>query len=689
MSAIFEYDTAPLTWVRGEIEAALQAALGRMHAYGADADLSNALRLAQDDLHQVAGALHMVGLEGAATVASAIEGMLKDINEGRRRATDDVLRAMRNTLEGLSRWIKDLADGRGSGELALFPLYRRLRELQGAERIFEGELFFPDLRTRVRSAPRLAEMSGEALAAQVRSARGLFQRGLLDFLRGQNAEQGLKRMREALASIENVAPSQVAQTFWWTCVGFVDSLIAHGVAADFHVKQLLARIDLQMRRLMEGSPQVAERLLRDALFFIAKSQAMEGRAAEVRSTFGLDRYLPGEGLLDPEVLARMRPVLDALKDGLKAARDSWHAQVEGAGNQLANFQAQLGRMHTQARILGGIEFSRLLNRMAEAAEVSRHLAREAREPLNLEIAATLMFLQTAVDTEDILRADFSPRASSQNERLQALAEGRSVSQATPLVDESAQRATERDMLSHLAQEVSANLRQMEEALDSFFRDSSQREGLAQLPQLASQAQGALTILDLNDASALLGAAVAAVQPYVENGYPEEATKNRIADAFSSLGLFIEANCAGRADALYILQPVLADFGLAAADVAVEETVEAGLDRRKREVKTTYLAWRNSAADAAKKEFLEALTELGRDAELIDDADLKRTVSRLLAASREPFSPSSELDEELAELLGVALPARIGMIEPATVLEPETGTGTGTSACASNFGAGGC
>ncbi|MDA8257201.1 MAG: Hpt domain-containing protein, partial [Betaproteobacteria bacterium] len=149
MSALLDYDTGPLNWVRGDIDAALQAALGRVQAYSVDADLTNALRLAHDDAHQVTGALRMVGLEGAATLAATFESILDDINENRITASDEVLRALRNAMEGLQRWVKDLADGRGSGELALFPLYKRLRELQGAERVFEGELFFPDLRSRV------------------------------------------------------------------------------------------------------------------------------------------------------------------------------------------------------------------------------------------------------------------------------------------------------------------------------------------------------------------------------------------------------------------------------------------------------------------------------------------------------------------------------------------------------------
>ena len=53
MSALLDYDTGPLNWVRGDIDAALQAALGRIQAYSVDVDLTNALRLARDDAHQV------------------------------------------------------------------------------------------------------------------------------------------------------------------------------------------------------------------------------------------------------------------------------------------------------------------------------------------------------------------------------------------------------------------------------------------------------------------------------------------------------------------------------------------------------------------------------------------------------------------------------------------------------------
>ena len=143
MSALLEYDTGPLNWVRGDIDAALQAALGRIQAYSVDVDLTNALRLARDDAHQVTGALRMVGLEGAATLAGALESSLDDINENRLTASDDVLRALRNAMEGLQRWVKDLADGRGSGELALFPIVQASARTARRRTGVRGRIVFP------------------------------------------------------------------------------------------------------------------------------------------------------------------------------------------------------------------------------------------------------------------------------------------------------------------------------------------------------------------------------------------------------------------------------------------------------------------------------------------------------------------------------------------------------------------
>jgi chemosensory pili system protein ChpA (sensor histidine kinase/response regulator) len=222
--------------------------------------------------------------------------------------------------------------------------------------------------------------------------------------------------------------------------------------------------------------------------------------------------------------------------------------------------------------------------------------------LNLEVASTLLFIQNALDREDVLQADFAARAESQQARLRALIEGRELPAIA--METSSQREAERDMLVHMAQEVGQNLKQMEEALDAFFRNADEREALASLPALALQAQGALTMLELPEAASLLAAATAEAQPFASEGHPDEAGQQRLADAFSSLGLYIESYCAGRADAAKILRPVLADFGLIEDSQAEEEeyghSVESGMPARKAEVRDAYLGWRDQPDEGAKK-----------------------------------------------------------------------------------------
>ncbi len=570
MSATLDFDTGPLNWVRGDIEAALKSAAERVRAYGTDQSLENALRLARDEAHGATGALRMVGLEGAAKVIASLEDALTAMDSKDIAADELNTKAVLDALETLLKWVVRMAEGRGEGELALFPTYRRLRELTGAEKIFEGELFYPNLKVRVEAETQ-AGISDDELPQRVKAARAQFQRGLLAFLRGTKAEAGLAAMAKSLAEVESCVSSQAARAFWWACKGFVDALLNKGVEPDFHVKQLLARIDLQMRQLIEGSPQVAEHLMRDALFFIAKSKSMGNDSEAVRSAFGLDKYLPKQQM-DAEQMARARPVLKLLKETLTESRNLWHSHSEGKQESLGAFQAAVARLSTQAGALGVPILGELISAVAETTttEAAGGLSGDGLAAAQLEIATTLLFLQNAVDSEDILAPDFQSRAQNQMRRLAAARAGQAEGSASDLMDEGSLKAAEHALLAQLGQEIRSSLQQMEESLDAFFRDPEARDGLSSLDMLSAQVQGALAILEQSEAIQLLQSAMGAVRPYVISGTPDDAEKTRIADALSSLGLFIEAHCAGREDAKRILQHPMVAFGLAGPEPDTKE-----------------------------------------------------------------------------------------------------------------------
>ncbi len=673
MSAMLEFDTGPLNWVRGDIEAALKSAVDRIRAYQADASLENALRLARDESHQATGALRMVGLEGAAAVASALEETLTAM-DSRTVQADQATGTVIEALESLLKWVSRMAEGRGEGELALFPVYRKLRELNGADHIFEGELFYPSLQVRsVESAS--PEIPASELTALVKASRAGFQRGLLAFLRGVQVDAGLAAMRKSLSQIETAVPSQAARTFWWACVGFIDALQNKGVEPDFHVKQLLARIDLQMRRLTDGSPQVAERLMRDALFFIAKSKSVGDEAQAVRSAFALEKYLPKHAALDAEQLARVRPLLAALKETLTEARHHWSAFAEGNATALNDFQTCSTRLNAQAGTIEVPSLVQLTGTLKEAVSSIAQLSDETRDAVRLEIATTLLFLQNATSSEDVFDHDFPSRAESQVRRIKAALSGQAVGGAEDLLDEGTRKASEHALLSQLGREISSSLHQMEESLDTFFRNPDERGALSNIEALTAQIQGALSMLEQDAASQLLGCGMDLVSPYLVEGSPSNEEKTRIADALSSIGLFIEAHCAGRQDAARILAPARISFGLdepESASANLIPTVEDGLASRKATVAASYLDWQGTGGDDTRKKCLAALTELGHDADLIADRALKSAVENAFRMVN-VGNPDESLAAAIAHLTGhdiVFLPVEIATVEALGLVEDD-------------------
>lgn len=674
MSATQDFDTGPLNWVRHDIEAALKNAADRVRAYGTDNSLENALRLARDEIHLATGALRMVGLEGATKVATALEDALTGMDNKSIAADAINSKILLDALETLLKWVGRMADGRGEGELALFPAYRKLRSLAGIEQVFEGELFFPSLKaerqpgTQDINESELPQRTEAELTLRVKAARSEFQRGLLAFLRGIKSEAGLAAMHRALVEVEASVSAPATRAFWWACVGFVDALQNKGIEPDFNVKQLLARIDLQMRRLMEGSPQVAERLMRDALFFVATSKSLGTESKAVHAAFALEKYLPKQQYLDAEQLARVRPVLKSIKETLTESRNLWNAYSEckqdaGAGKAMAektmaDFESAIGRLFTQAGALNIASLGGLISELHDTAFTMRRLDEAPRKAAQLEIATTLLFLQNAVENEDLLDPSFPSRAQSQIRRLGAARAGKAEIGATDLLDENTQKTAEHALFAQLGHEIGNSLQQIEEHLDTFFRDPDARDGLSSLSSLSAQVQGALAILDQSDAAQLLHSAVDSMRPYTLAGVPSDDEKTLVAEALSSLGLFVAAHCGGQENAVRILRPVQMAFGLIEHDVFDSEaqTVEDGLPGRKSAVAAAYLDWQENGTEARQKKCLAALTELGYDADLVADTQLKSATAAALKTLRELAQPDADLAAQVGALTGISIPA---------------------------------
>ncbi|BBP05712.1 hypothetical protein TPL01_24640 [Sulfuriferula plumbiphila] len=663
MSAIVEYDTGPLSWVKGEIDHALQQTRDTLNQFRIGQDDPALLRNARTYLNQVSGAIEMVGLQGVALLSQETKKLLEQLESQALPVDAAAFDLLQRTIDAICLYLDDLIKGKPNLELRLFPLYQEIRAALGVEHSAESDLFFPDLGQRAPRAQPAVPRSETELAALVKKSRAQFQRGLLAFLRQQNADQGLAVMRTAVHDIEQAMTLPANRTLWWGATAFVDCLSNHAIEPNFAVKQLCGRIDLQMRRQAEGSYKVAERLLKDILYFVAKSRAVSDHVKAVKQAFALDHMMP-DNTGESSAMAALLPLLKELRNLLAPAKESWLKFTAGNRDSLAQFQSQIIALLARTAELKSTPLLNLLAQISEIAASAERLPEGQTEALGLEVATALLLIQNTLENYQHVTGELVAQADVQVQRLRAAAYGDvDVTQIPeiPLLDEMSRHAQERLLIAQVAQEVQSNLQQTEEVLDAFFRDPQHgRQALASINAPLAQVQGALNILQLDEASRLLTAAHAIVLGFQDARRPINETDFAvIADALSSLGLYIDALRHQRNGAGTLLLPALRQLGLAgpepatSADLQAESpapSVEDSLDALKHDVRKQLNAWQEAPAEAhTQKKFLSALRELEEDAELIGDYALKQQTADALKLAGS--GPNPALSQAIQDISG--------------------------------------
>ena len=538
-------------------------------------------------------------------------------------------------------------------------LYRAVMQARGAERIAESDLFFPDLTLRppkreVRELP--ADMRDHIVAQRRR-----FQAGLLRWLRDSADMPALKEMIDAVRAIERTQALPQHRAFWWITIGFAESLVEGGArGAGMEAKRLCARIDLQMKRLLEGSQSVAERLLRDALYFVARSKVQSPQVLEIRRLYALDGELPPESEAEVDIRPHAAS-LRALREILDAAKDKWNRFSAGHTHELAGFREQAQQLRERTTALGNADLALLVSALSSVTVWVAEDPGRVTESIALETATALLLAESAVDNFSRLPAEFSSQVVAMGARLNASLYGQ-VADApdVPMLDEMSRKAQERLLMAQVVAEIKSNLAQIESTLDGFFRDAGRRGELASLDGLIRQVSGALSILGADRAVAALAACHAEIERFAGDAYaPELADFQAVAQTMSGLGFFIEALQHGPADFDALMRPIAPrrPRGEATGEATAESTVagdaapatepgmsvEAELAQQRRDARTLFEAWREKPGDSLLGAELKANIEaIVQDADLVDERALQGSASRMLELLDQPDSATPAL-----------------------------------------------
>src|SRR5712691_2670301 len=247
MTARTEFDVGPLSWVKGEIDHAIQHAQEALRAFAANSADAAQLSSSQSHLHQAHGALSIVGLEGITRLSEELEGLLAGIEKEASLRKTEIFGLAERALNGILAYLDQLMAGNANQPLRLYPLYRDVVRARGGQ-AEPTDLYFPDLSFRPpkRDKTPVALKTGEA-DKYLREQRSRYQRGFLRWLK--NDVGGAEDMRAAVEAIEAAQGPTSQRAFWWVSHAFFEALAHKAFPQDLDAKQLCHRIEQQIKRL--------------------------------------------------------------------------------------------------------------------------------------------------------------------------------------------------------------------------------------------------------------------------------------------------------------------------------------------------------------------------------------------------------------------------------------------------------
>ncbi len=667
------FDVGPLSWVKTEIDHSLSEARQHLDKVAADASDAKALKFVQTHLHQVTGALSMVGLGTAARFNEEIEKAVTLLADPGVSVGAIIVTAKKG-MSALSGYLDSLLGGSPNRPMALAPAYVELAKLRGATDASESDLFFPDL-TAALPPPEdtVVVPTREMLEHSLKLKRGSFQAGLLKLLRDKDFDNGVRLMKEAVLGVEALQLHSASRTFWFTASGFLDAVAQSSADQRSIAVALFGKIDQQIKMLQEGTQRVPERLFRDLLLVVGKSSANSDRIRQIRSLFSLEDLLAqDEQARGDAANESVKSALRTLRDQTAQLKDAWLKFTSGNRSVIEGFVKQAELLVQTSTKVGNPDITLVFRAIGSVGASLRSSSLSASETVALEVATAMLFLENSLENFFRLGPEFSAQARSVAGRVTSAQSGAVLPAIDPaaagLMDDMSRRAQERLLIFQVGQEVQVNLQQIEQVLDGYFRDPLKAGELKPLASLFNQVQGALAILDLNEAAALNQLIARRVADYASGaskGEGEDAES--VAEGVSALGLYIGALQQGTAHPLESLMPALFRFGLAEKPQEVKPAVKssvsaADVEEQKQKAQELYQEWKSQPERTATRDQLkQAVEDIRRDAEVVADKDTIEQSSKALSLLETAADPGKT---GLHEALSIIAPtAPTNMPEP--------------------------
>jgi len=578
------FDIGPLTWVKDDINQSLDSVLENLVTVQSNLHETEVLRFSQTYLYQASGALDMVGLEGCKRFCTELEKLASKLEKKTLEATPDMIEAFTKAVKTLKYYIQELLNGAPDIPLRLYPVLSPIVAAQG-ETMDESELFYPDTSNNVPKDVPSKEFSDAEYAQYIVTQRLQYQKSLLNWLQTKQ-NSAVESMSEAVRQVSYAQHKNSTKTLWWAASAFTETLELPAIAESAAAKRLCRKIDQELKQLSEGIDKPHSNLLRDILYFVAISEIDKDTVLKVKKVFELDDFVDKKSVVrvnSAMIDANELGIIEQLKTELETLREIWGEvsnsidfdKVDASTDDtlvnldnvlITKFADKLHDGEELVRKLSQVVVVDLYGALQQASNILRDDKTKANHAALIEVAAALHLLDSAYSHYAHLDADGVQNLLSEIKRLEAISSGLNYDQ----LESERTGELDRDTLNAVVKDINASLKVIEQALDTFFRNPSEKSPLSLAHKPIKQIAAIFDMLSLPTPMHIANASSYFIQYFQEDSYvAKQSDFELVAESLSMIGLYADEMPKVRPESELALDGALERLNSTLAEAGVE------------------------------------------------------------------------------------------------------------------------
>ncbi|MEF9963977.1 MAG: Hpt domain-containing protein [Comamonas sp.] len=495
-----------MAWINDEVRRSLESTVKALLRYSRDVETAKVsdleavdntgIRVAKQYLHQVKGALQMVGVDQAAELVALMEVAAQRFAAKPHLCTEKSVALMERTSFALLEYLSHVLKGRSVSFVALFPQYKEMQAFVGVERVHPADLWHGDQAQREPLTPVVTALPLD------RVARQRLDSDMLQIIKSGDSRAAQDLTAVCLGLAQGLSPQPV-KIFWKVAAGFFDAMAYKLLNADLYAKRTASRVIMQFAAHAKGSAEVDRGLQHELSFFCAIAQGPDEAKASVLQAvrvslqtealqgvnYGQERF----GLYDPAVLAQARKRLESAAELWSSLADGDRYKIKPVADQFHLIRESLHKLH-----IGADELGAALGRVTERLVAS---GTPPSTPLAMEVATAVLYLQANLESLDVKPALMRERADRLAQRLDHVLADQPPEPLETWVEELYRRVSDHQTMGSVVDELHSTLAEAEKHLDQYFRNPDDVSMLGTVTGSLSQMRGVLSVLGLDQAVA--------------------------------------------------------------------------------------------------------------------------------------------------------------------------------------------